>query len=1402
LSRDPKIQLLERNDIEKVYREQGMSAANQDYLKLGRILGADGLLLLEVVRTKSATNLMTRLVAVKPGVVVTASSFPWPLQEMPAWAGPAAARLAPFLPKLTVLSKEAIPLSVVNLRSAVQSARAQDLEQELKLLAVQRLSQERRLFVLERQRMERLGEEKQLNADESAFWSGSYLLEGVVDPNGQAADTITIDARLVPPKGGAPLLFQVSGSRTNHTEVVGRLAARVSELLQVNSTLTDWKAADEAAQYLTEARWALRWGAYAEAQAAAESAWALGHKDLGTALVRVQVYVNEIPELAMPGFSSYSRFGKKDARYVPIDEPPNPRYPAVALRALQYYEEFCRNSPGAGPQVGSTNREVADWSRLGMDGLAAAARVLQHFHFTPAARRPMAENLPELRARARSVADLISRSPAVHDSYFVGDRIAIHDELAHTVGEGHNIFDCQVNWGCFWQERPEDALALYRELMSSAVFCYVHRGLWFREPGQPRLVAWNPEDERRLPALWNNFVRELNESTNVLLRLEGRALRLADAPDEPRVGAAFTNLFECLFENREFLVAHNVDLFYLGWGTGRLVEAKIGTGLVTTSRESLNRAFYADYSPRLAALEQEYWNKTVPAGNLRAVFPRQEAYLRESRPYDFFEFDNLFRTRNYSPAQAREILLLLAAYKSNLVARSGAATGLEQGKLMGGVAQVGFLESDVNRVLNPVAPAPPRPVPVTVSQPTPPVGPAPVASAPAAPPLRVTNAILVRDFLPVPLDGLAGDDISRAQINAHHWLEDRLLVDFHYTAAFPWLNDQGGVQGTRTVTVPAIGLLDPRTRHWEVIAGPEVKTGEGNIFYHRTTLVKGTVYTCVAGQILQYDRASRQWTALAVSAGENYQLFGIAGRLYAANGTTIFEITEGGKATRVLASTRRNPALSVMDKLGDLGEPLLFEGADHVLQACVQNHLYAWVKEDWQEQATAPSTRRSAVFEDGVLFRHGAGNGQPGGLSRLVKGGAAPELCVRSAERLPGPAYAVVPQPATNTPMLALPRWKMPVGFSVAGSAAALRQANLYLLVDHSGVRRIRNERQVIVREEAVETNGCHAELLCFSSDLQTPQRLFLKFDAPDACPPVAGTDPGPVRTVRAAPAGWMLLTHDLLLLGQESLGLDLVGYTGRTPWLGCPAGVWMIPLAELEPTFAAQRQRLAPVEARERGEAAAAAGQRHRDLLAKYDRNHDGVIAAEEREEALDDPAFIASELDAIDASHNGRLDPEELAWFDANRNQTLDAKEQAGIELAQHLLAANLLKEFDADGDGLLNAAESAQLLSSWPDPGWRRYRRVSLPDASHAGYADLQKLEAYLKEETSQALLPSGALPPMGGRLVSVAGVAAQTFKTTVEFYWHHPQGLTNIPPPGPGRPPDWRDPTNGIPATPAP
>src|SRR5512140_1096714 len=64
LSRRDNLQLLERQEIQRIYREQSLSSVNRDYVKLGQILGADGLLFLQIANEATNELLQARLVAV------------------------------------------------------------------------------------------------------------------------------------------------------------------------------------------------------------------------------------------------------------------------------------------------------------------------------------------------------------------------------------------------------------------------------------------------------------------------------------------------------------------------------------------------------------------------------------------------------------------------------------------------------------------------------------------------------------------------------------------------------------------------------------------------------------------------------------------------------------------------------------------------------------------------------------------------------------------------------------------------------------------------------------------------------------------------------------------------------------------------------------------------------------------------------------------------------------------------------------------------------------------------------------------------------------------------------------------------------------------------------------------
>jgi hypothetical protein len=1215
LSGNPRIHLLERAEIDRIYREQGISAADTDNVKLGRILGADGLLLLNTAKTaqpaKSPTmggsppiNLTARLVAVRPGVILTDGSFTCRQEDTASLAESIAADINRLLPKLALDRKDAIPISVVNVRCALQTANSRELEQQLKTLVIQRLSQERQLFVLDRQRMQSLSEEKELNSDASAFWDGAYLLDGIVDRNGFSKETLTFDGQLIPPKGGASLAIGISGSRTNLAELINALAASVDQFLNVAPTPGAWSATEEAARFFDEANWALRWGIFLEAEAAADSAWALGKHDLECALARVKACVSDASANAA-GYQrgemtfssrrdeSYVRayakriasehpFGVQTIDYVSELARPAPQNIARATLALETYLGISRTLPEADASVasGKYGWKNSEWYNTGVEDLAAASQILQNFDFVPESQEGVEGKLADLRALARAVVAWIGQSPSVRASYLPEGRTATHDELCYTVGNWPNLFQCEVKWGYLWQETPEDTVALYRQLMGSAAFCYIHSGFWLRDLQAPRLTGWDDASRQRIPAVWKAFMRELDGSSNLLERLEAKALALADADTQSTLDGAFANLFEAMIQNSEALVTNNVDLLYLDWGTGGLVGAKTGGGAVTQTKDSLQHIFNSDYRPKLEAMDREYWAKTVPAGKLSRVFQQQKDYLRNNTAFDFRTFVELFRSRSYSKSQALEIQPLAAAYKSNLLAQSESASGIQKGKLIGAIAQVGFLEKDVARAQNPrSATAVSQPVasaspPLAVSKST--VVVAPTTEAPEV----VTNVIGVTKFLPIPLENPERGRIISGNITAHHWFEGRLVLDFQYEVETYRVDTNGAFKGSSVATVPAVAILDPATEHWNVASGSEARFENANHFYSRTVLLNGQLFASAGGKIQKYDFPTRQWSVVGASDGNHYELFAVDGKLYAADRNTVMELSEDGNTTRILASNRRQPPAGALDT-EDLGTPTVFAGPGRSLRVSAKDKIFTWTGSDWHEDgAAARASLEPQVLDDGLLYCDvSPGYGKPETISILKTGATAPELCLSQAAA----ASSVIRFPARpqsrpaadgSGPAPAMPVWKLPPNLLLANLPAASRDSDLYLLVDHSEAQNVVDEQQnVIVGRKFLPRDGYHAALLCCSREFGAATKLFLRFDSPDGRPPLTGADPAsrPVPIFGGRPPNWMLFGGNAFFFGLENpLAIPAAGAQYR----GVPTiGVWMLPSAEVDRILALQKR-------------------------------------------------------------------------------------------------------------------------------------------------------------------------------------------------------------------------------------
>lgn len=1205
-SKNDAVQLLERTEIEKVIREQQLSLNNLDCLKLGRMLGADGLLVLQTVAEGTNVFVNAQLVAVKPGVILTDERFGLPAPDAYAWAAEIVGHLEPLLPKLEVLPQDAIPISVVNFHAGVRTAVATELERQIFFLTLERLVREKRLFVLERKRMRALSEEKELSgAAAEPFWNGKYLLDGAIDRNGFNPEVVTISARLIPP-GGNPVLIEVSGSRTNCGEVVDQLAGKVLAALNLKASPAAWNAVDEADKFFKEAQWNLAWKIFPQARQAAEAAWALGKRDADCMNLRVRTFMPP-PDAGVIYFPPRERPGLDK-----IDD---------AIQAARLYQEFSQNLPADEPKPDSA------WYKLGLDNLAIATRVLQQFNWSPEFYEPVADKLAELRAQARALAQLLSRAPSVHDSYFVGTRKVTSDDLTH-FEEQPSIYELKLEGGCLWQEMPEDTLALYRELMASPVFRYLHERLWFREdqsvytfsflPRLPdRLIAWNKADQKRLPGLWQRFAIELKESPDVFLQMEARALRLADTESLSKVicmsfdkgpayqkydqelPPAFADFFDAFVTNRIYFKTNNVDVLYLDWGVNELIS-RMGGDIETDTKNSLQKQYRTEYAAKLAAKDKEL-EQIVAAWKNLDDFEKQIKFLQENQPYDSLAFNEMFifGFKDYSREQAQKIKPLLAEYKNQL-----SGTWARVGQM-----DVEQVEATVVRILHPVAIAPPSPNrvgmingnpvrppganippghPSWLGQPgTPPQFAThrfpsgrevePVAEAPAPEPLVSGNVVTVNSFYPLPMDGLPGDSVVEFKFTDHQMFEGKLLLDFNFFSEFDFF-ENGQLKSTDNTNYAGVAIFDTASRRWLTAVLPDALTIENNNrLPHHTTLWHGRIYSSNGGKVYSFDLQKNVWDSNALPVQGNCQFHNLAGKLYVADDNSIQQITDDARGTRLLASTQRQPPVTSLDSQGALLNLALFTDAQKNLCAAVHKKVFRWDGADWREIGVASAAFPPSVFEEGVLFLTDGWNISPARIFCLNTGSTNVELCLGSSDRRPMNAFS------PNSNGGAKPLWKLPAELSLPNLSATLWQSDLFLMTDHSEQKDIVTEERgtrpdgtlevshVISGEKIQPKNGYNSALFCFSRGQAAARKVRLKFDNAEGCPPMAGlgSNSQPLISELGITKSWMLFTPKFLLCGREQSG-DI---WGNSEPAGFKPGIWVVPLDAIMPAVTTLKQ-------------------------------------------------------------------------------------------------------------------------------------------------------------------------------------------------------------------------------------
>jgi len=616
------LEVLERTQIEKLYREQQLSASNGGYIHLGEVIGADGLLFFEKQQEGSDAYMRVRLVAVKPGIVLRDTRAPWPISDAQGWVKWAANHFAPFLRKLSVSAKAAVPISILNIRPESRSLDAKEYARQLTVLVTEQLTREREVFVLERRQMSAvLGEKDLKGAGESSFWSGKYLFEGTIESNAVSNEIVTINVRLIANSGSFHLI-KVQGERSNPAGISEQLTKAVMDKVKLSASIRPWSPAEESEAYFKEGSEAYLWGMAGEAKAAADAAWALGKRTKDVAALRLCAYGSDIVPRHLGGNWEIPQV------------PPN----ASLDRSIRVLTLFLRDVHFG---MTSSNTLSEQWFYIGGYKVLAPATAVLDSYFHAAEMRPGNESqLKELRALARqTVAILATYTPPNRPADLVGrspkgnDRVAyrIWSETAARWMSGKTLWELGWLEGGVWYDKPEDALPMLRQVLEAG----------YRPEYLPRVIAWSWEDRKRAPGLLKQFVTSMSAHTNPAVRIEGLCLGVMQAPfdAERRDARCVEQLAAAMWAERELV-----------WST------PANASVLRRTESELEQKYFVWTAPIVVE----------PFAGFKQKFRLE--YLQSARTYDpqvfreMFPFSSTFCT----PAEARQLIPAFLAFEQRL----------------------------------------------------------------------------------------------------------------------------------------------------------------------------------------------------------------------------------------------------------------------------------------------------------------------------------------------------------------------------------------------------------------------------------------------------------------------------------------------------------------------------------------------------------------------------------------------------------------------------------------------------------------------------------------------------------------------------------------------------------------
>jgi hypothetical protein len=418
----------------------------------------------------------------------------------------------------------------------------------------------------------------------------------------------------------------------------------------------------------------------------------------------------------------------------------------------------------------------------------------------------------------------------------------------------------------------------------------------------------------------------------------------------------------------------------------------------------------------------------------------------------------------------------------------------------------------------------------------------------------------VERFLKIPQNQLGDDRAGGVRVIGHRLRDGKLVLDLRYTISFSYRAGPGKIAEAPlpapggTSSYAAIAIYDMQNGAWQVALYPEPEAGVYRLPIAATPtgsnlrfeLFREDIYLSEGEQIKKYSFAQQQWTVLKLPGQKPSDLFALNDRLFAANEESIFEILNGGKATKVLASCRRRPPVTLLDRLETLGQVTLYAGTSDFIRCVAGNALYTWNEAEWKQVAPLDGGVPLEVSDDGLILCANVLN-QSYAIKWLKSEMTTPELCWKENLKPTG-SFSPFAQTKPSSPA-AKAIWK-DKDLSLYHAAVASAGSNLVSFVEPELPQGLNAQGNA-----GSEVND--AQLVWLDRQFEKPLVIPIRFD--QARGP-ALTDLHAQKMFQGfgniANRSWMIWTRESLFIGSAT-----------TP------GVWALPIKELEARLAKERE-------------------------------------------------------------------------------------------------------------------------------------------------------------------------------------------------------------------------------------